>query len=393
MSFLQMSDLDLAGKRVLIRVDLNVPMKDGQVANDERIVRVLPTIKQAIAGGAQVMLLSHFGRPTPGEWSEDASLAPVCAVLADLLQQPVQLISDPLHEPLPADVSVMLFENTRFWVGETENDDALAKQLAGLADIFVMDAFATAHRRHASTYGVAEYAPIACAGPLLAAELAAMESALTQPQRPLAAIVGGAKVSTKMRLIERLLDRVDVLIVGGGIANTFLLAQGHEVGTSLVEPDFVDYAKKCLEYAASKGVQMPLPIDVVVAPAMNQPAAAQIRPIAEVGADEAIFDVGPETRALYGPLLAKMMTILWNGPVGLFEEPAFSLGTQAMAEAVAASPAYSLAGGGDTLAAIDHFELREKISYISTGGGAFLTWCEGATLPAVEILTKRARDK
>jgi phosphoglycerate kinase len=390
--YLKMKDLDLAGKRVLIRADFNVPVSDGKVVNKERIERALPTIRLAQEKGAQVILMSHFGRPEEGTFCSAFSLQLVSDALAASLGQPVLLLRDPWAEPLPGDAPVILLENTRFWSGELDNSPELAKRLADLADVFVMDAFATAHRAHASTVGVTKAAVVACAGPLLCEELDALDKALTTPRKPVAAIVGGAKVSTKIKLIDALLPQVDCLIVGGGIANTFLLAQGHEVGTSLVEKDCVGYAKEALKRAKELGVAIPLPTDVVVAPGLNQADQACVRLVSDIHADEAVFDLGPETQGAYSHLLGTMSTILWNGPVGLFEQEEFSAGTQAIAKAVAQSPAYTLAGGGDTLAAIDQFGFHANMSYISTGGGAFLAWCEGEALPAVKALIESAKD-
>ena len=388
-NFLTLDDVDVAGKRVLIREDFNVPLSNGKISNSERIDRALPTIRRVLAAGAQVILMSHFGRPKPGTADSANSLSCVQIALAERLGEPVQLIADPWAEALPREPRVLLLENTRFWVGELENDPALSQKLAGLADVFVMDAFATAHRSHASTVGVAQAASIACAGPLLCEELDALEHALTKPKRPVVAIVGGAKVSTKIQLIDSLLSSVDHLIVGGGIANTFLLAQGHEIGHSLAQLDCVSYAKEALQKARERGVDVVLPSDVVVAHGIDQPQTARICALDAAQADDAIFDVGPKTEAVYKALLQKVSTILWNGPVGVFEIEEFAAGTSALASAVAASPAYSLAGGGDTLAAIEKFGISSEISYISTGGGAFLAWCEGGVLPAVAALMSK----
>jgi phosphoglycerate kinase len=389
-NFLKMVDLDLENKRVLIRSDFNVPVQDGKITNDERIERALPTIRLAHELGAQIILMSHFGRPQEGSYDPQFSLTCVRDALTKALDQDVLLVADPWQEDLPTDAPIILLENTRFWRGELENSAELGQRLAALADVFVMDAFATAHRAHASTVAVAQAAKVACAGPLLCEELDALSQALTTPKKPVAAIVGGAKVSTKIKLIDSLLDKVDCLIVGGGIANTFLLAQGCEVGSSLVEKDCVSYATEALKRAEELKVSMPLPTDVIVAPAMDQGDQASVRVVADIAADEAVFDLGPATQRSYSSLLGTMQTILWNGPVGLFEEPAFSHGTQAIAQAVATSPAYTLAGGGDTLAAIDQFGFRADMSYISTGGGAFLAWCEGEALPAVQALIDSA---
>lgn len=381
----------MSDKRVLIRADFNVPVSDGKVTNRERIIRALPTISLAIEKGAQVILMSHFGRPKEGSFDPAFSLRGVCDVLTECLGQPVLLVQDPWAESLPTDAPVILLENTRFWPGERENSPTLSTRLADLADVFVMDAFATAHRAHASTVGVAAASAVACAGPLLCEELDALSRALTTPKKPVAAIVGGAKVSTKIKLIDSLLSKVDCLIVGGGIANTFLLAKGHEVGSSLVEKGCVGYASDALKRADELGVAIPLPTDVIVAPDINHSDQASVRAVSDVRADEAIFDLGPDTQKQYSSLLASMQTILWNGPVGLFEMEAFSSGTRAIAQAVADSSAYSLAGGGDTLAAIDQFGFQSNMSYISTGGGAFLAWCEGEPLPAVKALIESAK--
>ena len=392
-NFLKMADLDLANKRVLIRCDFNVPIKDGKVLNKERIDRALPTIRLAREMGAQIILMSHLGQPAEGCFDPVFSLRFVCDVLSESLGETVLLVQDPWEKRLPTEAAIILLENTRFWPGELENSTELAKRLADLADVFVMDAFATAHRAHASTVGVIFAAKVACAGPLLCEELDALEKALTTPQKPVVAIVGGAKVSTKIKLIDSLLSKVDCLLVGGGIANTFLLAKGYEIGTSLVEKDCVSYARDALKRAEERGILIPLPTDVVVAPAMNQSERAIVRLVSDVEAHEAIFDLGPATSRDYSTLLRSMATILWNGPVGLFEVPAFSGGTRAIAQAVAESPAYTLAGGGDTLAAIDQFGFHAEISYISTGGGAFLAWCEGEPLPAVSALIESVKDK
>ena len=386
---LHMKDLDLNQKRVLIRADFNVPVQDGKIVNQERIERALPTIRMALEKGAQVILMSHFGRPDPGQFDARFSLQVVCDALSACLGQSVLLVQDPWAAPISADAAVVLLENTRFLPGELENSADLSQRLAALADVFVMDAFATAHRAHASTVGVAQASQLACAGPLLCEELDALSLALTQPKRPVAAIVGGAKVSTKIQLIDALLEKVDCLIVGGGIANTFLLAQGYEVGSSLVEKDCVPYAIQALQRAKELGVTMPLPTDVVVAPSLDRASEATVRELAAIQADEAIFDLGPCTQASYRELLLGMSTILWNGPVGLFEQAEFSSGTKAVAAAVAESSAYSLVGGGDTLAAVAQFGCQQQISYISTGGGAFLAWCEGEPLPAVKALEQK----
>ncbi len=390
MSVIKMTDLDLAGKRVLIRQDLNVPVKEGKVASDARIRASLPTIQQAVAAGAKVMLMSHLGRPEEGVFSEENSLAPVAEHLAGLLGKPVRLVRDYLDGVEVAEGEVVLLENVRFNKGEKKNEDELAKRYAALCDVFVMDAFGTAHRAQGSTHGVAKYAPAACAGPLLAAELEALGKALDNPKRPLVAIVGGSKVSTKLTVLESLSKVVDQLIVGGGIANTFIAAQGHAVGKSLCENDLIDEAKRLMEAAKAKGGDIPVPVDVTVGKAFSESTPAEVKSVSEVAADDMIFDVGPQTAASYAELLKQAGTIVWNGPVGVFEFDQFAAGTQAMGEAIAASDAFSIAGGGDTLAAIDKYNLADRISYISTGGGAFLEFLEGKKLPAVAILEERA---
>lgn len=392
MAFLKMSQIDLAQKRVMIREDLNVPMKDGQVTNLERIERALPTLREALKKNAAVMVLSHLGRPEEGQFDAEFSLAPIAACLSEQLGQPVKLVSDWLGGIDVKPGEIVLCENVRFNVGENKNDPALAKKMARLCDVFVMDAFATAHRAQASTVGIAEYAPIACAGPLLASEIEALTKALKNPARPLVAIVGGSKVSTKIQVLESLLDKVDQLIVGGGIANTFLKAQGHAIGRSLYEPDWIETAKAFWKKAAAKNVSIPLPQDVVVAKELSAQAKATVKSINDVAEDESIFDVGPKTAESYGDLMMKAGTIVWNGPVGVFEIAAFSEGTQQLAEAIAKSQAYSLAGGGDTIAALEKFGMMDQISYISTGGGAFLEFMEGRTLPGIAILEKRAKS-
>lgn len=389
MNVTRMQDLDLAGKRVLIREDMNVPIRDGAVASDARIRACLPTISQALDAGAAVMLMSHLGRPTEGAFSEEFSLAPVAAHLSDLLGIAVRLERDWLDGVEVAPGQVVLCENVRFNVGEKKDDEALARRLAALCDVFVMDAFGTAHRAQASTHGVARLAPVACAGPLLVAELEALSKALDDPARPLVAIVGGAKVSTKLTVLDSLSGKVDQLIVGGGIANNFLAAQGHPVGKSLYEPDLVEEARSLMNKAGARGGEIPVPTDVRVATEFSEDAPATIRLAGEVGDEEMILDVGPRTAAHYADLLRSAGTIVWNGPVGVFEFPAFSEGTRALAEAVADSDAFSIAGGGDTLAALDRFGITERVSYISTGGGAFLEFLEGKKLPAVAVLEER----
>ncbi len=386
MAIIKMTDLDLAGKRVLIREDLNVPVKDGRVTSDARIRASLPTIVHAMKAGAKVMLMSHLGRPTEGEYEEEYSLAPVAAHLSELLGKSVSLIKEWDAQPAIADGEVVLFENVRFNKGEKKDDEALSKKYAALCDVFVMDAFGTAHRAQASTHGVGKFAPVACAGPLLAAELDALGKALANPERPLVAIVGGSKVSTKLTVLESLSGVVDKLIVGGGIANTFLAAAGKPVGKSLCEADLIPQAQ-----ALMKKVDVPMPVDVVVGKEFSESAAASTVSADDVAADDMIFDVGPKTSALFQDVLKDARTIIWNGPVGVFEFDQFGEGTKAMSLAIASSEAFSIAGGGDTLAAVDKYEIADKVSYISTGGGAFLEFVEGKVLPAVAMLEERGR--
>lgn len=390
MNVLRMADQDLAGKRVMIRLDLNVPLKDGRVASDTRIVATLPTIRMALEEGAAVILLSHLGRPTEGEYDLQFSLQPVADHLSGLLDQPVHLEVDWLDgiDAVPGDV--VLCENVRFNQGEKADDDALSRQMAGLCDVFVMDAFGTAHRAQASTHGVAKYAPVACAGPLLVGELGALGKALSDPERPVVAIVGGSKVSTKLTVLQSLMQVVDHLIVGGGIANTFIAAAGHPVGESLYEADLVDEARRLM---SAEGATIPLPEDVVVALEVSASAPSQVRPIEAVEADELILDIGPDTAEAYAKLLAEAGTIVWNGPVGVFEIDQFGNGTERIAHAVADSQGFSIAGGGDTLAALEKYGVTDGMSCISTGGGAFLEFLEGKTLPAVAVLEARARDQ
>ncbi|SFM68004.1 phosphoglycerate kinase [Marinobacter zhejiangensis] len=384
MAIKKMTDLDLAGKRVLIREDLNVPVKDGKVTSDARIRASLPTILAARDAGAKVMLMSHLGRPEEGVYDEASSMKPVADHLSGLLGQGVRLVKDYLDGVEVADGEVVLFENVRFNKGEKKDDEGLSKQYAALCDIYVMDAFGTAHRAQASTHGVARFAPEACAGPLLAAELDALGKALDKPAKPVVAIVGGSKVSTKLDVLNALSEICDQLIVGGGIANTFLAAAGHPVGKSLCEHDLVDTARDI----ASK-VNIPLPSDVVVASEFAETAEATTKSIDEVADGDMILDVGPQTAAQFAELLKSAKTILWNGPVGVFEFDQFGNGTKALADAIAQSDAFSLAGGGDTVAAVDKYGVSEKISYISTGGGAFLEFVEGKVLPAVAVLEER----
>ena len=386
MTFARMEDLDLAGKRLLIREDLNVPIAGGKVASDARIEAALPTLKAALGGGASVILMSHLGRPGEGRFDPAFSLLPVARRLSELLGEPVPLLPD-LGAAEQSDARIALLENVRFLSGEKANDESLSARMAALADIFVMDAFATAHRVQASTHGVARLAPVACAGPLLAAELDALARALDDPRRPLIAIVGGSKVSTKLAVLDKLATRADRVITGGGIANTFIAAAGHKTGASLVEADLLGVAGKLAER-----IEVPLPVDVMVGKRIDENETAIVRAVTEVGGDEMILDIGPETARRWKALLADAGTILWNGPVGVFEFDQFGEGTRVLAEAIAESDAFSVAGGGDTLAAIDKYGVREDISYISTGGGAFLEFVEGKTLPAVAVLRSRAGD-
>ncbi len=386
MTVLKMTDLDLKGKRVLIREDLNVPVKDGQVQSDARIKAALPTLKLALEKGAAVMVCSHLGRPTEGEFSAENSLKPVAEYLSKALGREVPLLADYLDGVEVKAGDLVLFENVRFNKGEKKNADELAQKYAALCDAFVMDAFGTAHRAEGSTHGVARFAKVAAAGPLLAAELDALGKALDNPARPMAAIVAGSKVSTKLDVLNSLAGICDQLIVGGGIANTFLAAAGHKVGKSLYEADLVETAK-----AIAAKVKVPLPVDVVVAKEFAESAVATVKAIAEVADDDMILDIGPQTAAQFAELLKTSKTILWNGPVGVFEFDQFGEGTRTLANAIADSAAFSIAGGGDTLAAIDKYGIAERISYISTGGGAFLEFVEGKVLPAVEILEQRAK--
>ncbi|NVK31474.1 MAG: phosphoglycerate kinase [Gammaproteobacteria bacterium] len=388
--FKRMTDISLGGKRVLIRQDLNVPVKNGVVTSDQRIKASLETIRQAVAAGARVMLMSHLGRPEEGVFDEGASLAPVADRLSQLLDQPVRLVRDYLSSaPEVGPGEVVLLENVRFNAGEKKSDESLSRQYADLCDVFVMDAFGTAHRAQASTYGVGVYAAEACAGPLLSAELDALDKALTAPAQPVIAIVGGSKVSTKLTVLEALSAKVDQLIVGGGIANTFIAAAGHPVGKSLYEADLVETAKQLMADAASKGGAIPVPTDVVVAKTFSEGAPATVKRVEDVAEDDMILDIGPETAAAYATMIQQSKTIIWNGPVGVFEFAAFAEGTRVVGEAIAASDGFSIAGGGDTLAAVDQFNLAAGVSYISTGGGAFLEFVEGKKLPAVTMLEQR----
>ncbi len=389
MSIVRMTDLDLAGKRVLIRQDLNVPIEQGRITSEQRILASLPTLQLALKQGAAVMVMSHLGRPKEGTWTEEDSLAPVATRLAELLHVPVPLLRDWVDGVQVAPGRIVLLENCRMNVGEAKDDDALAKKYAALCDVFVMDAFGTAHRAQASTHGVIKYAPVAAGGPLLMAELDALAKALEHPAKPLLAIVAGSKVSTKLELLTNLVDKVDQLIVGGGIANTFIAAAGLPVGKSLCEPDLLDTARKIVADARARGADIPLPSDVVTAKQFLPDAPATVKAVADVAADDLILDIGPDTAARYAALIAKAGTVVWNGPVGVFEFEAFSHGTETLARAIAASPAFSIAGGGDTLAAVDKYGIADKVGYISTGGGAFLEVLEGKTLPAVAALDAR----
>ncbi len=385
----RMTDLDLRGKRVLIRQDLNVPVKEGVVTSDIRIRAGLSTIQKALAAGAQVLIMSHLGRPTEGEYMEEFSLKPVAERLSELLGRPVRLEKNWLDgiDSKPGDV--VLCENVRFNKGEKKNDPELGKKMAALCDVFVMDAFGTAHRAQASTHAVAQYAPVACAGPLLAAELDALGKALQNPDRPLLAIVGGSKVSTKLTVLDSLSNKVDQLIVGGGIANTFIAAAGFPVGKSLCENDLIPEAKRLCEAARTRGADIPIPTDVVCAKEFSESAAATVKRVEDVADDDMILDIGPETAAHYAGMLKSAGTIVWNGPVGVFEIDQFGEGTRTTAMAIAESSGFSIAGGGDTLAAIDKYGIGDKISYTSTGGGAFLEFLEGKKLPAVAVLEER----
>ncbi len=389
MSIQNMIDLDLSGKRVLIRQDLNVPVKNGQVTSDIRIQASIPTIQKALAAGAAVMVLSHLGRPVEGEYDNASSLKPVADRLSTLLGKPVRLEKDWLNgiDIMPGEV--VLCENVRFNVGEEKNSDELGKKMAALCDVFVMDAFGTAHRAQASTHSVAKYAPVACAGPLLASELDALGKALKTPVKPLVAIVGGSKVSTKLTVLKSLSEKVDQLIVGGGIANTFIAAAGFPVGKSLYEADLIEEAQRLIAAAKKAGSDIPIPVDVVCAKEFSDTAIATIKKVQDVEADDLILDIGPVTAKQYAEIIKSAGTIVWNGPVGVFEIEQFSHGTQSMAKAIAESSAFSIAGGGDTLAAIDKYGINHQVSYTSTGGGAFLEFLEGKELPAVAILKSR----
>jgi phosphoglycerate kinase len=394
LTIVRMTDLDLARKRVLIREDLNVPIErnengEARITSEQRIQAALPTLRLALEKGAAVMVMSHLGRPKEGVFSPEDSLEPVARRLSELLGVDVPLVRDWVGgvEVKPGEIA--LLENCRMNVGEGKDDDTLAKAYAALCDVFVMDAFGTAHRAQASTHGVAKHAKIACGGPLLMAELDALAKALETPARPLLAIVAGSKVSTKLELLSSLVGKVDRLIVGGGIANTFIAAMGHDVGKSLVERDLIDTAKRIMADAKARGADIPVPVDVVVAPEFKADAPATVKPVDAVGADDMILDIGPQTAAQYAQLIREAGTVVWNGPVGVFEFDAFGKGTEALACAIAESAAFSIAGGGDTLAAVDKYGIEEQVSYISTGGGAFLEFLEGKTLPAVAMLAQR----
>jgi phosphoglycerate kinase len=391
MSVIKMSELSLNEKRVLIREDLNVPVKDGKITSDARLKAALPTLKQALEGGAKVMVMSHLGRPIEGEFNAEFSLQPVVDYLAAALNYPVRLVTDYLNGVEVCAGELVVLENVRFNKGEKKNDDALAKQLAELCDVYVMDAFGTAHRAQASTHGVAKFAPIACAGPLLAGELEALGKALDNPARPMVAIVGGSKVSTKLTVLESLATVVDQLVVGGGIANTFIAAAGHNVGKSLYEADLIEEANRLTANAKANNGDIPVPTDVVVGTEFSESATATLKAASDVNEEDMIFDIGPESAKTLAEILKNAGTIVWNGPVGVFEFDQFGEGTKAIAHAIAESTAFSIAGGGDTLAAVDKYGIADKVSYISTGGGAFLEFLEGKKLPAVAILEERAQ--
>jgi len=389
MSIVRMTDLDLSGKRVLIRQDLNVPIENGQITSEQRITASLPTLRSALEQGAAVMVTSHLGRPKEGQWSEENSLEPVARRLTELLGRDVPLLRDWVDGVEVQPGQIVLLENCRMNIGEGKDDEALARRYAALCDVFVMDAFGTAHRAQASTHGVIRFAPVAAGGPLLMAELDALAKALKEPATPLLAIVAGSKVSTKLELLASLVGKVDQLIVGGGIANTFIAAAGHAVGKSLYEPDLLETAKKIVADAKARGADIPLPVDVVVAKQFLPDAEPTVKKVDAVAEDDLILDIGPDTAAHYATLIQKAGTVVWNGPVGVFEFEAFSKGTEALARAIASSRAFSIAGGGDTLAAVDKFDIAGQVSYISTGGGAFLEFLEGKTLPAVAALEAR----
>ena len=393
MSFIKLTDLDLAGKRVLIRSDLNVPVKNGKVTSDARITASMPTFEHCIKAGAKIMVMSHLGRPTEGEYSEENSLAPVAADLGEKMGREVRLVKDYLESaPEVADGELVLLENVRFNKGEGKDNEALSKQYAALCDVYVMDAFGTAHRAQASTHGAGKFAPVACAGLLLAEELDALNKALADPKRPMVAIVGGSKVSTKLTVLEALSEKVDQLVVGGGIANTFIKAAGHEVGKSLCEDDLVGTAKALMEKMEARGASIPIATDVVVGKQFNENEPAVQKKVDEVAADDMIFDIGPDSANTLAEIIKQAGTVVWNGPVGVFEFDQFGAGTKTISMAIAETDAFTLAGGGDTIAAIQKYDIYDKVSYISTAGGAFLEFLEGKTLPAVAMLEARAKD-
>ena len=392
MSLISMQDVELKSKRVLIREDLNVPIKDGIITSDQRLRAALPTLQKALDAGAGVIVLSHLGRPVEGKYDPKLSLQPVANYLATQLNYPVKFVTDYINGVKVKPGELILCENVRFNIGEKSNDATLARQLANLCDVFIMDAFGTAHRCHASTYGLAQYAPIAVAGPLLTRELEALEHVLRAPEKPIIAIVGGAKVSSKLSLLKQMISRVDVLIPGGGIANTFLQASGKEVGLSLCESNLIEESQAILQLAKTTGCEILLPTDVVVGKHFQDTCPAYNKTLSHVAADDMIMDIGPETVARYVSLIETAKTIIWNGPLGVFEFPQFGYGTRAVAIAIANSQAFSIAGGGDTLAAIDKYDLTDQMDYISTGGGAFLQYLEGKPLPAVAVLEERARE-
>ncbi|WP_150466932.1 phosphoglycerate kinase [Francisella sp. SYW-9] len=392
MSFLTLKDVDLKGKRVLVRVDFNVPVKDGKVTSKVRIEAAIPTIQYILDQGGAVILMSHLGRPTEGEYDPQFSLEPVAEALSGIINKPVKFAKDWLNGVDVNSGEIVMCDNVRFNKGEKKSDDELSQKIASLGDVFVMDAFATAHRAQASTYGVAKYVPVACAGLLLANEIHALEKALKAPKKPMAAIVGGSKVSTKLSVLHNLLDKVEILIVGGGIANTFIKAEGYSVGNSLYEEDLVVEAKDILAKAKAKGISIPVPVDVRVAKDFSENAKAVIKNVSDVADDEMILDIGPESEKNIAKFLVSANTILWNGPVGVFEFDSFAEGTKALSLAIAESDAFSVAGGGDTIAAIEKFDIKDKVSYISTAGGAFLEFLEGKQLPAVEILKDKANN-
>ena len=392
MNILKMQDQDLKNKRVLIRQDLNVPIKEGKVSSAKRILASLPTIKIALEKGAAVMVMSHLGRPTEGQYNEEFSLKPVAEYLSNSLDCKVTFQKDWLNGVETQTGELIILENVRFNVGEKVNDEALSKKIASLCDVFVMDAFGTAHRKQASTYGVAQFAPMAVSGPLLSNELKALTLSLDNPKRPMLAIVGGSKVSTKLTVLESLSSKVDQLIVGGGIANTFIAAAGHNVGKSLYEENLIDQAKHLMQQAKDQNREIPVPTDVVTAKEFNDSAEATIKWVTDVEDDDLILDIGPETATKFADMARKAGTVVWNGPVGVFEINQFGNGTKTLAEGIASGHGFSIAGGGDTLAAIDKYDIEDKISYISTGGGAFLEFLEGKKLPAVEVLEQRFKQ-